>query len=296
MGLVSSPSKISRPFLRGVVFALGLILFLRLAPAQETRPVELTPWKVIRQKTFPNYKVEILQRWTKGRWPRVDSMKARIIPHDGGAVTEYSATFMTPDPRDYVIQWKGGLLDLNGDRLEDLVLLSSTGGAHCCYSYTIYSLAKDLKKIGDLEMGDCGEKIRLADLNGNGKMEIISCDARFTYLGNLPYSESPFPPAVYTLGPNGYERADKMFQPVYQEDIKNQEQTLAQGYRPAAALQIATDYFLLGQEAKGWEAFEKYYQGQDKEKIKLQLLKRLGLKIAPAANPASSDAEESSGQ
>ncbi len=241
-------------------------------------PLNVSPWKVIRQKSFPNYKVEVEQRSTLGKWPRVESTRARIIPQSGGSVTEVNAVLLTPDPRDYVRDWKGGLLDMDGDSLEDLVLRTSTAGAHCCYNYVIYSLSKPLKKLGEIEMQDCGEKIRLADLNGDGKPEIISCDSRFVYLGNLPYSESPFPPAVWFLSPSGYERADQRFPAVLQADIAEQQRVLAQGNRTSAVLQLVIDYLLMGRETEAWETFEKLYQGSDKETVKEQLLQRLGQK------------------
>jgi hypothetical protein len=238
---------------------------------------------VVRSKDFPKYKVEIQERWQMGKYPRVDAMKARIVPKDGSPVTELTGTWLTPDPREFAADWKEGqVLDMTGDGVEDLMLRISSGGAHCCYSYVVFSLAKELKRIGEVELQDCGEKIRLYDLDGNNKPEILTCDARFIYLGNLPYSESPFSPAIYTLGLNGYERADKAFKQVYQADIDRQRQTLAGGYRPAAALQIVTDYLLIGEEAKAWEEFEKLYQGQDKEQVKLQLMQKMGLAPAPA--------------
>lgn len=244
---------------------------------------QLTAWKVVKSKVYPNYKVEILERWTTGKWPRRDSMKARIVPKEGGAVTEYTGTWLTPDPREFVVDWKEGqLLDVTGDKSEDLVLQNSTGGAHCCYSYVIFSLTKPLRQIGSIDLQDCGEKIRLYDLNGNGKPEIISCDARFTYLGDLPYSESPFPPAIYTLGLSGYERADQAFKPVYQQDINRLREILQKGYKPSVALQIVTDYFMMGDEKKGWEEFEALYKGKDKDKIRVQLAQKLGSPAIPS--------------
>jgi hypothetical protein len=171
----------------------------------------------------------------------------------------------------------------------------SSGGAHCCYSYVAYSLGKDLQKIGDFDLQDCGEKIRIYDLDGNNKPEILTCDARFIYLGNLPYSESPFPPAIYSLGPNGYERADKAFKQVFQADIERQRQTLATGYRPVAALQIVTDYLLMGEGAKAWEEFDKLYQGQDKDQIKQQLMQKMGL-APPETKPESQPQTETQPQ
>jgi predicted PurR-regulated permease PerM len=270
-----------------IVFLLGVLPSLLQAQAPPPVPQgALTSWKVVRSKEFPNYKVEIQERWQMGKYPRVDAMKARIAPKDGSPVTELTGTRLTPDPREFAADWKEGqVLDMTGDGVEDLMLRISSGGAHCCYSYVVYSMAKELKKIGEVELLDCGEKIRVYDLDGNGKPEILTCDARFTYLGNLPYSESPFSPAVYNLGLSGFERADKAFKQVYQADIDRQRQTLAASYRPAAALQIVTDYLLMGEEAKAWEEFEKLYQGQDKEQVKLQLMQRMGLAPNPKGVP-----------
>jgi hypothetical protein len=257
------------------------------APASpQVQPQEVTAWKVVRKKVYPYYQVELLQRWTMGKWPRIDGMKARITPVGGGPATEVEGTWMTPDPRDFAVGWPGGVLDMNGDGVEDLVLRNSSGGVHCCYNYVIYSLAPPLKKLGDIDMQDCGEQIRLADLNGDAKPEILSCDAKFTYLGNLPYSESPFPPAVYMLVLNDYERVDRNFKQVYLDDIQRQRDALAKAYRPAAALQIVTDYFLMGDETQAWQQFNALYQGEDKEEMKLNLLKKMGLRI-PQAEAAS---------
>lgn len=265
---------------------LAVLLVGGSAWSQDSGSGQLSSWKVVKKKNFPNYKVEILERWMMGKFPRVDSMKARIVPKEGGSVTEFEATWLTPDPKEFVVGWDDSkTLDMNADGLEDLVLRNSTGGAHCCYSYDIFSLTKPFKKIGEVELQDCGEQIVLHDLNGDKKPEIISCDARFTYLGNLPYAQSPFPPAVYTLGLSGYERADKAFKQVYLEDIAKQREILKKGYKPASALQIVTDYFLMGDEKKAWEEFEALYQGEDKEKIRLQLLQKMGL-TPPGAETA----------
>ena len=45
------------------------------APA--TGAEQVTPYTVVKKKDFPNYKVEIEQRMTLSKFPRVESMKAR---------------------------------------------------------------------------------------------------------------------------------------------------------------------------------------------------------------------------
>ena len=278
-----------------ILIALCLVALSGSALADPAKPAEspaptglesVTPYEVVREKKLTNYKVEIQQRKTTGKYPRVESMKARIIPNDGGSVTQYTGTWLTPDPRSFVIGWKGGSLDLDGDGVEDLLLQNYSGGGHCCYNYVIYSLSKPLQKLADLPMKDCGEKIGLEDLNGDKKMEILSCNPDFTYLGDQPYSESPFPPAIYSLKGGTYQRSDAEFRQVFMSDIQAQRDALAQGYRPANALQIVTDYLILGDDVQAWKEFDTLYQGADKEKIRQQLLTRTGKAPAsPAATP-----------
>jgi hypothetical protein len=127
-------------------------------------------------------------------------------------------------------------------------------------------------------MKDCGEKISLEDLNGDKIPEIITCNPEFTYLGEIPYSESPFPPAIYALRNGEYLRADREFQQVFQNDIHAQRDSLAKAYRPASVLQIVTDYLLLGDEVSAWRELDGLYRGNDKDAVKAELAKRLGLK------------------
>ncbi|MGH7831823.1 MAG: hypothetical protein ACREP8_16800, partial [Candidatus Binatia bacterium] len=114
---------------------------------------------------------------------------------------------------------------------------------------------------------------------------ILACNADFTYLGKLPFSDSPFPPAVYGLKGESYQKVDREYPQVFHQDIQTQRQALAGGYNPTAVLQIVADYFLLGDEAQGWKEFETLYQGEDKEMVKMQLLQRLGKPVAVPASP-----------
>lgn len=246
-----------------------------------------TPWALIKQKSFPNAKVEIFQRkLVSASTSFVDSMKATIIPAMGAAPIEITAFNLEPDPRVNVVAWTGGLLDVDGDGLEDLVLKSFSGGAHCCFSYTIYSLRKPLSKLGEIPMADCGDKISLEDLNQDKKLEILSCDASYTYLGKLPFAESPFPPAIYTLKGEQYVRADSDFKPVFLSDIQAQREVLKNSYKPAAALQIVLDYLLMGEDTKAWQEFDALYQGDDKENIREQIKRTLAKNKTMPSIPA----------
>jgi|GEM_PF-2352745 len=257
-------------------------------PSTETKKEELGPWTPLKKKDFANYTIEISQRMTKSKYPRVDSMKARLVPKDGGKTIEIEGTWLNPDTKAFVIEAKGTGPDLDGDGVEDLVLQNYSAGGHCCYNYLLYSLKKPAQKLGDIAMKDCGEKISFEDLNGDGKPELISCNPDFTYLGQLEYSESPFPPAIYALKDGEYKRSDREFMKVFQEDIQAQRDTLSKNYRPAAVLQIVTDYLVMGDEVTAWKEFDTLYKGADKDAIKVELSKRIGLKV-PASDlkPAS---------
>src|SRR5262245_10272348 len=53
------------------------------APTPPSGPVgkeQVTPYSVVKEKTFPNYKIEIQQRMTIAKFPRVESMKMSITP------------------------------------------------------------------------------------------------------------------------------------------------------------------------------------------------------------------------
>ncbi|MCP5468087.1 MAG: hypothetical protein H7A32_02325 [Deltaproteobacteria bacterium] len=279
-------------------FASLFFLFVNSGYAQESttlennnevkaEPVKLGTWELKRQKQFPHYRVDVLERWTLGKLRRIDSTRVRIIPNEGGSVTEIESTWITPDPKEFIQGWTGGLLDVNGDGLEDLILRRSTGGTHCCYSYTIFSLEKPLKKLVHLDLEDCGESIQLKDLNGDQKKEVITCDAKFKYIGDQPYSKSPFPPAVYELQGNQFKKVDKKYPKIFQDDILKQRTNLQQGYDPAPVLQLVIDYLILGNSNKAWQEFEMLYQEDDKEEVRLEIATKMGVSMPNISNSPS---------
>ena len=134
------------------------------------------------------------------------------------------------------------------------------------------------KKLADIAMKDCGEKISLEDLNGDKIPELLSCNPEFAYLGELPYSESPFPPAIYALKDGEYKRVDRDYKKIYQADIQAQRDSLAKAYRPANVLQIVADLLILGEEKDAWKEMDALYRGADKDVIKAEMAKRMGVK------------------
>ena len=257
-------------------------------------------WRVTKAKTFPNWKVEILSQENTNPNLGPASSKALIKDLNGNVKVEIKDVIIEPDPKENIEGWVAGtLLDVDRDGLEDLVLKTNSAGAHCCYTYQIFSLSKLLKKLGDLKLLDCGEKIKLQDLDGTGAWEILTCNAKFTYFKGIPYSQSPFPPQVFALVNGKYTNVDKKYLKVFDEDISAQKKILEGEFNESAAIQLVLDYLLSGRESNAWQAFEQYYTGLNKESRKQEIQDRwnqyLGLKaesraesipLNPTSNPA----------
>lgn len=69
--------------------------------------------------------------------------------------------------------------DLNGDKVEDLVLQVFTGGAHCCTKWYVFSLGDNFQCLTTLDAGH--GYIRLAELNKDGIKEIETQDWCMAY-------------------------------------------------------------------------------------------------------------------
>jgi len=85
-------------------------------------------------------------------------------------------------------------VDINGDRKPDLIIEAFSGGAHCCWTTSIYSIANEATLYWQQETGNCS--VALEDLDRDGKYELRSCDDSFAY-AYCPYAFSPMPPVVY---------------------------------------------------------------------------------------------------
>lgn len=83
--------------------------------------------------------------------------------------------------------------DINGDGLPKLIVLQYSGGAHCCSSYKIFSLGKDLKLI-DTIFGE-HSYFNFKDLDGDGKYEAIGRDWVFAYWAES-FAGSPAPEVI----------------------------------------------------------------------------------------------------
>lgn len=93
--------------------------------------------------------------------------------------------------------------DLNRDGLPDLVVSEWSGGAHCCFTTTVYSVGSEVRTILSLSSGNCGAG-EFRDLDGDGTWEFLTCDDQWAY-AYCSFAESPFPIVVMTYDPTRRE-------------------------------------------------------------------------------------------
>ena len=96
--------------------------------------------------------------------------------------------------------------DINGDGRTDLIVTDWSGGAHCCYSIDVYSLEQTPKPLLSLNVGNCGTP-DLSDLNGDGRLEIITCDDQWSS-AYCVFAFAPMPRVVFE-----YDRARGKYVP-----------------------------------------------------------------------------------
>lgn len=70
------------------------------------------------------------------------------------------------------------LFDLTGDGIKEIIIRQWSGGAHCCYTYDIYSLDARLSHIGHFALGD-GHMLTM--LSTKKRLILILEDSTFRY-------------------------------------------------------------------------------------------------------------------
>ena len=93
------------------------------------------------------------------------------------------------------------LKDINKDGLQDLIVSSFSGGAHCCYELYIFGLGAEFKNLFKLDGGSSGFQIK--DINNDGIYEIITKDWNFAYW-EAPYALSPATEIIFTYNNGKY--------------------------------------------------------------------------------------------
>lgn len=84
--------------------------------------------------------------------------------------------------------------DIDRDGVSDLVLMSFSGGAHCCETFYVLRLSNPPKVVFTFEAGLAGA--RFEDVDRDGKLDLITGDATFAYW-RTPWVASPIPRVIF---------------------------------------------------------------------------------------------------
>jgi hypothetical protein len=173
-----------------------------------------------------------------------------------------------------------GLYPVLSGKTEQLVIVQTSGGVHCCYSYRIYDLDPTFRLLFDSEkypIGDGFDELEFKDINGDGVQEFTQRAMTFDYWDDLSYVESPQPRVVFQYDPQAkrFYPASKKFSTYLLKDVKEDIRKLnpedpAQFW--ASELDITLRYIYAGKEKEGWKFFER--DGRD-DKTKYKIKKTL---------------------
>jgi hypothetical protein len=163
--------------------------------------------------------------------------------------------------------------DINGDARPEIVVSTWSGGAHCCYSTSIYSIGDDVRPVLTIETGNCGPG-EIRDLDGDQQMEVVTCDDRWGYT-YCSFADSPFPQVVYTYNSarREYELATPRFASRFRDDIATKTteartHMAAEGGKDAGidkctVLRPALALMYLGRLEDGRQLIRELYRGAD---------------------------------
>lgn len=94
--------------------------------------------------------------------------------------------------------------DLTGDKIEDVVVETYSGGAHCCYTQYILSLGPTLVFLDTIDHPG-----KWTDRDHDGLWEVTAGDLTLDYW-KLPHSDSPMPIVVLEASRDGFVPAPEM--------------------------------------------------------------------------------------
>jgi hypothetical protein len=162
-----------------------------------------------------------------------------------------------------------------------VVVQEWSGGAHCCFDYHVLAIkGVHIRREGTIRSGDCS--LRVADLDNDGSLELIGCDARFAYAFDLPFAESPMLPLVYTFRDKAYVADGRRFPQVYRYRVTQERRRLAEAQHAGderqarrASISLLLHLLYAGRVTEAWCTFESTYRWADRAAIRRDVIEAL---------------------
>ncbi len=184
----------------------------------------------------------------------------RLVGSDGGVAFETRDAWVSVVEQEVEPGWRSDLVavapgdDLNGDGGPNLLLEAYSGGAHCCFTYTLLALDEaGVMVLTELFTSHAGASV--VDLAGDGRRQLVTADMRYAY-EFCSFAESPAPTVVFALEPDAVVVANLDFAEVYQREVVwalERVLLMDEGARPeshaCALAQLALSLLYGGREA-----------------------------------------------
>lgn len=185
---------------------------------------------------------------------------------------------------------RSAFIPLPGENDSMLVVEQFSGGAHCCWTYTILTVEQDtIRSFFYSADYPVGYPVDIRDLNNDGTPEWIQSLMTFDYFLVLSHAVSPIIPVVFKYEKDGFYPANPEFKNVLLNDIHNSRQILKNSspiHTPiewnspdiglfSHLLRIVITLFYAGEYDQATTLFEKYYTARDARIIFDQIIMKL---------------------
>ncbi|PNY81554.1 hypothetical protein [Deinococcus koreensis] len=88
--------------------------------------------------------------------------------------------------------------DITGDGVPEIMLSAFSGGAHCCFTHTLYSLTTPPRRLLEVFSAH-SDSLSVRQLDSTPALELIGADWRFAYAYGMSFAESAPLPVVYAF-------------------------------------------------------------------------------------------------
>ena len=175
-----------------------------------------------------------------------------------------------------------GLYPILGGKTKQLVVVQTSGGAHCCFLYRIYDLRPKFRLLFDSEkypIGDGFDELEFKDLDRDGVHEFTQLDMTFDYWEDMAYVSSPQPEVVFQYNPRikKFLPANKKFADYLLKDVAKHIKNLDPSdpsQHWVRSFEITLRYIFAGKEDRGWKFYDKQFGlrpgGRDRMKTKIK--------------------------
>jgi hypothetical protein len=176
--------------------------------------------------------------------------------------------------------------DITGDGQPDLVVTDWSGGAHCCYSTTVYSVEPDMAahEIFAANTGSC--MVNFEDLDEDRRLELITCEDGWES-DYCTFADAPFAPVVfaYSQTTRAYVTATPRYRNRYTQEIaestKQAETEIEQrkgsdtGLDKCAVLAPVLPLLYTGRVSEGTVLLRRLYRHLDRDVFEAAVLMRM---------------------